>query len=56
MTKLSRDDGAFAGWHYKSDRTHICFFSRPTFDWQAQGWQAHLTILGQDVILLRKPV
>ncbi|MBE9157741.1 class I SAM-dependent methyltransferase [Nodosilinea sp. LEGE 06152] len=54
MTKLSRDDAAFAGWHYKSDRTHICFFSRQTFEWLAARWQANLTILGQDVILLRK--
>ncbi|MGB3200184.1 MAG: class I SAM-dependent methyltransferase [Nodosilinea sp.] len=54
MTKLSRDDAAFARWHYKSDRTHICFFSRQTFQWLATRWQADLTILGEDVILLRK--
>jgi hypothetical protein len=56
MTKLSRDDAAFARWHYKSDRTHICFFSVQTFEWLAARWQAELTILGQDVILLHKPV
>ncbi len=54
MTKLARDNAAFAGWHYKSDRTHICFFSVQTFEWLAARWQAELTILGQDVILLRK--
>ncbi|MGF1517860.1 MAG: class I SAM-dependent methyltransferase [Nodosilinea sp.] len=54
MTKLSRDDAAFARWHYKSDPTHICFFSVQTFEWLAVCWQAELTILGQDVILLRK--
>ncbi|MBD1918531.1 MULTISPECIES: class I SAM-dependent methyltransferase [Cyanophyceae] len=54
MTKLSRDDAAFARWHYKSDRTHICFFSVQTFNWLAARWRAKLTILGQDVILLRK--
>ena len=56
MTKLSRDDAAFARWHYKSDHTHICFFSVQTFEWLAARWQAELTILGQDVILLRKPM
>lgn len=56
MTKLSRDDAAFARWHYKSDRTHICFFSVLTFEWLAARWQAELTILGQDVILLHKPL
>ncbi len=55
MTKLSRDDAAFARWHYKSDPTHICFFSVQTFEWLAARWQAQLTILGQDVILIRKP-
>lgn len=54
MTKLSRDDAAFARWHYKSDRTHICFFSVQTFEWLAARWQAKLVILGQDVILLHK--
>lgn len=54
MTKLSRDDAAFAHWHYKSDRTHICFFSRQTFAWLRDRWQAELTILSQDVILLHK--
>ncbi|WOD39508.1 hypothetical protein [Nodosilinea sp. E11] len=42
-------------WHDKSDRTHICFFSVQTFQWLALRWQAPLTILGQDVILLNKP-
>lgn len=56
MTKLARDNAAFAGWHYKSDRTHICFFSVPTFEWLAARWQAELAILGQDVILLHKPL
>ncbi|MGB3135651.1 MAG: class I SAM-dependent methyltransferase [Nodosilinea sp.] len=54
MTKLSRDDAAFARWHYKSDRTHVCFFSVQTFQWLAARWQAELTIVGQDVILLSK--
>ncbi|MBE9137845.1 class I SAM-dependent methyltransferase [Nodosilinea sp. LEGE 07088] len=55
MTKLARDDTAFAGWHYHRDRTHICFFSVQTFEWLAALWPAHLTLLEQDVILLRKP-
>jgi hypothetical protein len=54
MTKLARDDAAFANWHYIRDRTHICFFSVQTFEWLAAGWQAELVIRGQDVILLRK--
>ena len=55
MTKLALDRDAFARWHYKNDRSHVCFFSRATFGWLAQLWQAELEILGQDVILLRNP-
>lgn len=54
MTKLSRDDAAFARWHYKADRCHICFFSAQTFVWLATHWQARLTLIAPDVILLHK--
>ncbi len=51
MTKLTLDKAAFAGWHYKNDLTHVCFFSKPTFVWLATQWQARLTFVGNDVIL-----
>lgn len=54
MTKLATDRAAFARWHYKNDLTHVCFFSRPTFEWLAQDLKAELEIIGSDVILLRK--
>ena len=54
MTKLVRDRAAFAGWHYKNDPTHICFFSRTTWDWWAQRVGAELTYVGDDVMLLQK--
>ncbi|MCP4168725.1 MAG: class I SAM-dependent methyltransferase [Chloroflexi bacterium] len=54
MTKLVLDREAFAGWHYKNDFTHICFYSQPTFEWLAERWQAKLTFVGNDVILLEK--
>ncbi len=56
MTKLVRDRAAFAGWHYKNDPTHICFFSRRTWDWWARRAGAALTYVGDDVMLLQKPV
>jgi 2-polyprenyl-3-methyl-5-hydroxy-6-metoxy-1,4-benzoquinol methylase len=55
MTKLVIDAEAFAAWHYKNDRTHVCFFSRATFAWLAQRLGARLEIIGKDVILLSKP-
>jgi SAM-dependent methyltransferase len=54
MTKLALDLEAFASWHYKNDPTHICFFSRATFAWLAVRWQAELTFVGSDVVILRK--
>jgi hypothetical protein len=54
MTKLVRDPTAFATWHYKNDPTHVCFFSVSTWHWWAQQRNAHLEILGADVILLQR--
>ena len=56
MTKLALDRKAFARWHYKNDPTHVCFFSQETFEWLAECWQATLTFIDKDVILLDKPV
>ena len=54
MTKLVRDREAFATWHYISEPTHVCFFSRSTFKWLAEQWQAELMFEGNDVILFKK--
>lgn len=54
MTKLSTDQQAFAQWHYKNDLTHIGFFSRRSFQWLAERWQADVEFIGNDVILFYK--
>jgi len=54
MTKLALDASAFSRWHYRSDPTHVVFFSRPTFQWLASLWHARLLFVGKDVILLQK--
>jgi len=54
MTKLVIDKERFAHWHYKNDLTHVCFFSRGTFEWLAQEFNAELTVIGADVVLLKK--
>lgn len=54
MTKLVRDRTAFASWHYKNDPTHVCFFSRRTWQWWAREQGAALEIIGADVILLER--
>ena len=54
MTKMVIDREAFAGWHYKNDLTHICFFCPQTFQWWAGKHGAALIFVGNDVVLLRK--
>lgn len=54
MTKLVFDKEAFAKWHYKNDQTHICFFSKKTFEYISEIYCLELTFIGDDVILLHK--
>ena len=54
MTKLATDKSAFENWHYKRDPTHICFFSKPTFEWLGKTWQSEIEFIGADVILIHK--
>ncbi len=56
MTKRMTDAVAFAGWHYKDDPTHVCFFSEATFQWLADRLGCGLTIAGRDVVILTKCV
>lgn len=56
MTKLVLDQEAFKRWHYKNDLTHVCFFSRPCFNWLSAEWQAELLFAAPDVILLGKGI
>lgn len=54
MTKLVIDVEAFSKWHYKNDLTHVCFYSRETFQYLAERDKLQLEFVGNDVILLRK--
>ncbi|MEM1401691.1 MAG: class I SAM-dependent methyltransferase [Pseudomonadota bacterium] len=54
MTKLVSDPEAFANWHYIRDPTHVCFFSRRSWQWWADCQGAALAFEGADVMLLQK--
>ncbi len=54
MTKLVHSRQAFEKWHYKNDETHVCFFSKPAFQWLADAWQAPVEFVGNDVVLITK--
>ena len=54
MTKLALGHDEFSKWHYKNDPTHVSFYSRATFQWLAQQWDAKLTFVGADVMILER--
>ena len=54
MTKLVKDHNSFKTWHYIQDQTHICFFSKKTFQYIAEKYSAKLEFIGNDVILFQK--
>lgn len=54
MTKLAQDQLSFSMWHYKTDPTHIIFFSVQTFEFLAKSLNAEIEFFGNDVVLLRK--
>jgi hypothetical protein len=55
MTKLVADAEKFANWHYKTDPTHISFFSAETFEYLGEQWGSAPVIIGADVIIFQKP-
>jgi hypothetical protein len=54
MTKLVISPEAFSRWHYIHDETHICFYSRETFEYISELYNADLEFIGNDVILMKK--
>jgi SAM-dependent methyltransferase len=55
MTKLVGDADKFANWHYKTDPTHISFFSEQSFAYLGQQWGSAPVFIGADVIMFQKP-
>lgn len=56
MTKRVIDVQRFATWHYKNDPTHVCFFSDATFLFLATKHQCDVEFIGNDIVLMQKPV
>ena len=53
MTSLLETQITFSSWYYKNDSTHICFYSRKTFNWLATKYKLNVYFYGHSVILLR---
>ncbi len=54
MTQPLPKPADFATWHYKTDPTHVCFFSASTWDWVAARLHAEQVRPRRDVTLLIK--
>lgn len=56
MTLLREPETDFAGWWYREDITHVCFYSRRTFEWLARRDGLAVEFEGKSVVLLKKPL
>jgi hypothetical protein len=55
MTKIAEDNVAFfADWHYRLDLTHVTFYTKETFRWLADHWNASVTFPADRVIIFEK--
>lgn len=55
MTKIAEDDAVFfADWHYRLDLTHVTFYTKDTFHWLADHWNASVDFPGDRVIIFHK--
>lgn len=55
MTKLAPEPEKFPGWHYIKDDTHVTFYSKATFRWMANNWNASVEFIGDRTIIFKKP-
>ena len=55
MTKIAKDDREhFADWHCRLDLTHVTFYTKDTFRWLANHWNASLEFHGNRVVIFQK--
>lgn len=56
MTLLYEDSIDFQSWYYRKDPTHICFYSKKTFEWIANHYGfSELSFSGDRTVLLTLP-
>jgi hypothetical protein len=55
MTQLRDSAPEFEKWFYKDDATHLCFFSRKTFQWLEKQYGLHLELHPHGVALFQIP-
>lgn len=55
MTKFTPSPDRFRNWHYRRDDTHVAFYSKKTFHWMAENWNASLKLIEDRVAIFQKP-
>lgn len=51
MTQQLTNEVDFSTWYYKNDPTHICFFSKKTFEFIAEKYQAKFKVISDNTVL-----
>lgn len=51
MTEMSTGPDDFADWWYHSDPTHVCFYSKQTFEWIARWQRLHVAFPRKNVVV-----
>lgn len=54
MTNMYDNVEYFAKWHYKRDLTHVCFYSRKSFEWLSSVFSWNLTFISSSVVIFVK--
>ncbi|HLR26941.1 MAG TPA: class I SAM-dependent methyltransferase [Fodinibius sp.] len=55
MTKVAKDDvDFFADWHYRLDFTHVTFYTKESFRYMAESWDADLSFFGNRTVIFQK--
>lgn len=55
MTRWLTEDEAFAGWRYRRDATHVCFYRIETLEWIARHFGWSVTFPARNVSFFHKP-
>lgn len=53
-TQFHEGRSAFPKWYYRNDPTHVCFFSRATFEWMARRHELGLDVPSVHHAILRR--
>ena len=54
MTKMLESDTDFAGWWYRREPTHVCFYKRETMDWIAEQYAWDVEYPRENITLFHK--